>query len=63
MKKRADRDPVKGERVMVAKKGKKPTRKIKSLPVKAMSARKAKSVKGGSLNAVKITGRMPTAVE
>jgi hypothetical protein len=48
---------------MVAKKGKKPTKKIKSLPIKAVSARKAKSVRGGSFNAAKITSRMPTAVE
>jgi hypothetical protein len=48
---------------MVAKKGKKPARKIKSLPAKSVSAKKAKSVKGGSFGVGKVTQRMPTAVE
>ena len=48
---------------MVAKKEKKPARKIKSLPAKSVSAKKAKSVKGGSFSAGQKSTRMPTAVE
>ena len=33
---------------MVAKKNKKPAKKVKSLPTKSVSARQAKGVKGGA---------------
>jgi hypothetical protein len=48
---------------MVAKKGKKPAGKVKSLPAKSVSAKKAKSIKGGSASFGQKPSRMPTAVE
>jgi hypothetical protein len=48
---------------MVAKKGTRSTKKVKSLPTKAVSAKQAKNIKGGSFSFGKTSKRMPTAVE